>query len=194
VSSKHRPRVAFQGERGAFSEDAAVKLLGPDIVLVPRATFDQLFSSVVEGVADYALAPVENTLVGNIQPCIDLLFQSEFTIKDEVTIPIAQHLIGCPGSSFKDIETVESHPVALAQCQRFFAAHPQLGRIEADDTAGSVARVVAEGNLKRAAIGGKRAAELYGGFVIRENVQDRLDNCTRFLLLSRIEPKLKGPI
>ena len=88
--------------------------MGQHIELVPRSTFFDLFSSLDEGVADYALAPVENTLVGNIQSCLELLCGSELIIKDEVTIQIAQHLIGCPGVSFAEIETVESHPVALA--------------------------------------------------------------------------------
>jgi prephenate dehydratase len=176
--------VAFQGQRGAFSEEAAIKLMGQHIDLVPRSTFFDLFSSLDEGVADYALAPVENSLVGNIQSCLELLCGSELIIKDEVTIQVAQHLIGCPGASFAEIETVESHPVALAQCERFFVAHPQLKKIEADDTAGSVARIIANANRTRAAIAGKRAAEIYGGLVIEENVQDHCDNYTRFLLLA----------
>jgi prephenate dehydratase len=176
--------VAFQGRPGAFSEDAAIKLLGAEIELVPCATFMSLFSSIDEGRANYALAPIENSLVGKIEPCVDLLRNSELIIKDEVTIPIAQHLIGCPGTSLREIEIVESHPVALAQCKNFFAAHPQIKQVEADDTAASVARVIASANGKRAAIAGRRAAELYGGFVIEENVQDRRDNCTRFLLLT----------
>jgi prephenate dehydratase len=176
--------VSFQGWPGAFSEEAAIKLLGSVIELVPCATFTDLFQSLDKRLADYALAPVENTLVGSIQSCLDLLDQSDLVIQDEVTIQVAQHLIGCAGVSVEGIESVESHPVALAQCEGFFTAHPHIKRIPADDTAGSVARVMASANCQRAAIAGRRAAERYGGSIIQENVQDRADNFTRFLLLA----------
>jgi len=184
-----RPAVAFQGERGAYSEEAAIKLLGADIELVPRATFADLFRSIDEGLADHVLAPVENSLVGPIQPCLDLLRNSNLSVAAEVSIPIAQHLIGCPGAALAEIETVESHPVALAQCRRLFVDHPWLKEIEADDTAGSVARVIASQDLKRAAIAGRRAAELYGAVILKENVEDSKDNRTRFLLLSSSQLK-----
>ncbi len=180
-------RVAFQGEHGAFSEEAAIKLLGPEIKLVPRPTFRALFSSIKEGLADYALAPIENSLVGAIQPAVDLLSENPLVVAGEVVMRIQQHLIGCPGSVFEEIEAVESHPVALGQCKRFFAEHPCVKRIETEDTAGSVARIIARGDRKRAAIAGRRAAELYGAFIIREGLEDNPDNYTRFLLLTGAE-------
>ncbi len=185
-----RPRVAFQGERGAFSEDAAIKLLGPEIQLVARPTFAALFGSLAEGLADYALAPVENSLVGAIQPAVDLLEASSLVIAGEVVIEIRQQLIGCPGAVFEDIEAVESHPAALGQCKRFFAEHPRIVRIETDDTAGSVARIIERGDRRRAAIAGRRAAKIYGGCVIKENLEDDPENYTRFLLLA-LKPPIK---
>jgi prephenate dehydratase len=179
-----KPRVAFQGERGAFSEEAAFKLLGADIELVPRPTFVDLFGSIDQGLADYALAPVENSLAGGVTPCLDLLNKSSLHVCGEVTIHIAQNLIGCPGASLTEIESVASHPVALAQCKRFFADHPTLKQVVAEDTAGSVAGVMASGDRKRAAIAGKRAAEIYGASIIQEDIQDNEQNYTRFLLLS----------
>ena len=181
--SGHRPRVAFQGERGAFSEEAAFKLLGTDIHLVPRKTFKELFESIDEDVADYVVAPVENTLIGPIAAVADLLQNTHLTMVRDVTIEIAQHLIGCTGSVFEQIETVESHPAALAQCKQFFAQHSQIMKVESDDTAGSVARIVKLGDRKKAAIAGRRAAELYGGVILKENLQDKPENYTRFLLL-----------
>jgi prephenate dehydratase len=159
-------------------------MLGTEIMLVPRPTFRALFKSIDEGLADYALAPIENSLVGAIQQAVDLLSESSLIIAGEVVMQIQQNLIGCPGSVFEEIETVESHPVALAQCRRFFAEYTRLKRIETEDTAGSVARIIDRGDRKRAAIAGRRAAELYGGFIIKEGVQDNPDNYTRFLLLS----------
>jgi prephenate dehydratase len=179
-----KPRVAFQGERGAFSEEAAMKLLGNEIELVPRKTFADLFTSIDKRLADYVLAPVENTIAGLVQPSVDLMQSSSLAVLDEVEIKIEQHLIGCAGANFDAIETVQSHPVALAQCSRFFENNPQLQSIVADDTAGSVAEVVRLRDPKRAAIAGRRAAEIYGGSIIRKSIQDQTENYTRFVLLS----------
>jgi prephenate dehydratase len=184
TQTKAAPRVAFQGERGAFSEEAAVRLLGESVALVPRPTFESLFAAVGEGAADYALAPVENTLAGSVQKCYDLLLESTLRIVAEVIIPVRHCLVGCPGSSLDAIRAVESHPVALAQCERFFAAHARLRRVVADDTAGSVARVVRRDDPTRAAIAGRRAAEIYGGRILLEGVEDDRENYTRFLLLA----------
>jgi prephenate dehydratase len=176
-------RVAFQGERGAFSEEAAVRLLG-GVTLVPRPTFESLFAAVAEGAADFALAPVENSLAGSVHRSYDLLLESSLHIAAEVVIPIHHYLIGCPGSSLDSIRVVESHPVALAQCERFFAARPEIRRIAADDTAGSVAQVVKRADPTRAAIAGRRAAEIYGGAILRERLEDHGENYTRFVLLT----------
>ena len=180
-----KPRVAFQGERGAFSEEAALKLLGPEIELVPRRTFADLFNSFA--FADYLLAPVENSIAGAVQPSVGLWQSSALKVLDEVEIKIEQHLIGCRNATFEMIETVQSHPVALAQCSRFFELHPQLEAVIADDTAGSVAEVIRLRDPKRAAIAGQRAAEIYGGTIIRKSIQDQSENYTRFILLSTKE-------
>jgi len=177
-------RVAFQGARGAFSEEAAVKLLGEDIVLVPRATFEAMFGAIEEGAADYILAPIENSLAGSVHRSFDLLVDSPLHIIGEVIIPIVHNLIGVPGAVFEKVEIVESHPVALAQCEKFFIAHPKLKRIATEDTAGSVRDVMAAGDPKRAAIAGKRAAQIYGGTILREHLEDNRENYTRFILLA----------
>jgi prephenate dehydratase len=179
-----KTRVAFQGERGAFSEEAAVKLLGEDIQLVPRPTFESLFVAIDEGAVDYVLAPVENSLAGSVHRSYDLLLESSLHISAEVIIPIRHHLIGCAGAAFDEIRSVESHPVALAQCERFFAAHPQLQRIATEDTAGSVAKVVERRDPTRAAIASIRAANIYGGTMLRKNLEDHAENYTRFVLLT----------
>lgn len=184
TSPAHKPRVAFQGERGAFSEEAALKLLGTNIELVPQRTFAQLYESVEKGEADYVLAPVANSIAGPVHASLELLQRSPLHTLDEVEIQIEQHLIGCTDATLTNIETVQSHPVALAQCKRFFAEHPRLKPIDADDTAGSVAEIVRRGDATRAAIAGRRAAEIYGARIIRESIQDRSENFTRFVLLA----------
>ena len=177
-------RVAFQGERGAFSEEAAVKLLGEEITLVPRPTFEAAFNAIADRAADYILAPIENSLAGSVHRSFDLLVDSPLNILAEVIIPIAHNLIAVPGAKFEEITVVESHPVALAQCEQFFSAHPRLKRIATEDTAGSVRDVVASGDRSRGAIAGRRAAEIYGGAILREHLEDNCENYTRFLLLS----------
>jgi prephenate dehydratase len=176
-------RIAFQGERGAFSEEAAVKLLGRGITLVPRPTFETMFTAVDEDAADYILAPIENSLAGSVHRTFDLLIESRLSIIAEEIIPIAHDLIGLPGAAIEQITTVESHPVALAQCEEFFRARPELKRIATEDTAGSVREIVEAGDPTHAAIAGRRAAEIYGGKILREHLEDNRENYTRFLLL-----------
>jgi prephenate dehydratase len=159
-------------------------LLGPEILLTPRPTFESLFDSIADGAADVILAPIENSLAGFVHACFDLLLDSSLYISAEVIIPVNHYLIGCPGSSFEQIRTAESHPVALDQCRRFLEANPQIQRIVAADTAGSVERIVAAGDPTRAAIAGKLAAAEYGGIILREHLEDSSENYTRFLLLT----------
>jgi prephenate dehydratase len=181
---KSKPRVAFQGEHGAFSEEAALKALGPDIELVPRPTFAALFTSIDEGLADYIVAPLENSIIGPIRQSVELMRESSLIKTEEVVIPIAQHLIACPGVSFSEIEVVQSHPAALAQCGHFFAAHPYLSKVEAEDTAGSVAQIMQRGDRGVAAIAGIRAAQIYGACVVKADIQDDPKTYTRFAVLT----------
>jgi len=176
-------RVAFQGEAGAFSEAAAVQLLGKEIVTVPRPTFDATFKAITDGVADALLVPVENSLAGSVVRVYDLLLDSELTISAETILPIEMNLIACPGASLSDIRSISSHPMALAQCERFFGQHPHIKRLPAEDTAGSVREALARGDKTHAAIAGKYAADRYRGAIIAERIQDNAENFTRFVLL-----------
>jgi prephenate dehydratase len=176
-------RVAFQGEAGAFSEAAAVQLLGEEIVTVPRPTFEATFRAIADGAADALLVPVENSLAGSVVRVYDLLLESELGIVAETILPIELHLIGCPGASLADVRSVSSHPMALAQCERFFGKHPRLKRTPAEDTAGSVRQVLARADRGQAAIAGRRAALRYQGVILAENIQDNAENFTRFVLL-----------
>jgi prephenate dehydratase len=184
MTSHSSARVAFQGERGAFSEEAVVKLLGERVAPVPRPTFEALFSAIDEGLASLILAPMENSLAGSVHRSFDLLVESRLHIIGEVIIPIIHNLIGLPGATLQSVEVVESHPVALAQCEQFFVRHPQLKRVVAEDTAGSVRSVMNAGDPKRAAIAGRRAAEIYGAAILEKHLEDNRENYTRFLLLS----------
>jgi prephenate dehydratase len=182
--SSGKKRIAFQGEPGAFSEEAAVKLLGPGIETVPRPTFEAMFAAVPDGAADLILAPVENSLAGSVYRCYDLLLESKLHIIAEVILPISHNLIGPPGATLERIRFVQSHPVALAQCTRFFEAHPEITRVAAEDTGGSVREVVLAKDPARAAIASRRAAEIYGGTILQSHLEDHRENYTRFVLLS----------
>ena len=178
-----KPRVAFQGERGAFSEEGAQVLFKNEVETVPCASFELLFSAVKDGRADYALAPLENTLAGHVTRCYDLLYETDLWIRAEIVRPIHHCLIGVPGAKVGNLEVVQSHPVALAQCEAFFLAHPNIKRTVAEDTAGSVRQVMEEDDHSKAAIAGAHAAEVYGANILRSNIEDYPENFTRFALL-----------
>jgi prephenate dehydratase len=176
-------RVAFQGESGAYSEAAAVQLLGESIQTVPRATFDSTFRAIKDGAADALLVPVENTLAGSVVRVYDLLLESPLEMCGETILPIEHQLMGMPGARFEEIKAVASHPMALAQCELFFATHANLKRVPTEDTAGSVREMMDRGDSHWASIAGRRAATHYGAILLKENIQDNAENFTRFVLL-----------
>jgi prephenate dehydratase len=187
-------RVAFQGEAGAFSEAAAAQLYGDNIVTVPRPTFDATFRAIADGHADALLVPVENSLAGSVVRVYDLLLESELTIAAETILPIEMNLIACPGAALSDIRTISSHPMALAQCERFFGQHPSIKRLPAEDTAGSVREMLARGDKTHGAIAGKYAADRYRGAIIAERIQDNAENFTRFVLLQPANKAVTAPV
>jgi chorismate mutase/prephenate dehydratase len=177
-------RIAFLGDRGTFSEQAALGIKDDGSETVSMPTFEQLFTAIDDGKADFILTPLENSLIGSVQRCVDLLLESDLHIAADVVLPVSHYLIAPEGATIESIRTVESHPAALAQCRRFFAAHPHIKSVPADDTAGSVRRAVEGGDVTRAALGAKRAADIYGGVILREHLEDSSENFTRFALLS----------
>jgi prephenate dehydratase len=183
-------KVAIQGEMGSFSHDAARETLGEGIDILPCPTFDALFDVVGSGGADRAVVPIENSLTGSIHENYDRLLGRPLHIVGETQLRIQQCLIARPGASLGSLRRVASHPVALAQCRNFFAAHPHLEAVAAYDTAGSVQRLLAAGPVTEAAIASRLAATLYQGEVLVEGIEDDPQNFTRFLVLAR-EP---GPV
>jgi prephenate dehydratase len=179
------PVVAVQGERGSFSEEAAHKLLGRRIRVLPQETFSAIFQSVARGTARYCLAPIENTLAGSVYENYDLLLEKHLHIVAEVNLRVVHNLIAFPGNTLKSVREVYSHPVALAQCGRFFARHPNMKKIPFYDTAGSV-KMLAERRIPGgAAIASRTAAEVYGARILKTHLEDHRENFTRFLLLSK---------
>ncbi len=185
--------AAFQGEHGAFSETAARQLLGEPLRTLPCRTFEEMFEAVAQGNADAALAPIENSLAGSVHKNYDLLMEHDLTIIGETTLRIVHNLITLPGVNLADVQRVHSHPVALAQCERFLRAHPQLEVIPAYDTAGSVREIVRDQRAAEAAIAGVEAANFYGAQIVAESIEDNPQNFTRFLLLARPEDAARIP-
>jgi len=184
-TAANRLGVAIQGERGAFSHEAALDLLGPETEVLARPSFDALFDALKDGAADRALVPIENSLAGSIHENYDRLRSRPFHIVGETQLRIRHCLIAQPGTDLKSIRQVASHPVALAQCREFFARRPHLEAVAAYDTAGSVMDLLRGGAVSRAAIASRLAAETYGGEILLEGIEDDPQNYTRFLLLAR---------
>jgi prephenate dehydratase len=179
------PTVAFQGERGSFSEEAAYKLLGRRIRLKACESFSTMFESVTSGKARYCLAPIENTLAGSVYENYDHLIANDLHIIAEVSLRIVHNLIAFPGTTLKNLRQVYSHPVALAQCGEFFKQHPKIEKVPFYDTAGSV-KMLAERRIQgAAAIASRIAADVYKGRTLAKHLEDHAENYTRFLLISK---------
>ncbi len=177
--------VAIQGERGSFSEEAAYKLLGRSIRLLPCETFAGAFDCVVKGRANVCLVPIENTLAGSVYEVYDLLLERNLHIIREVNLRIVHCLIAFPETTRRNLQQVYSHPVALAQCRGFFQGYPKIEKIPFYDTAGSVKMLAQKRIPGAAAIAGRAAAAIYRARVLRPHLEDRRQNYTRFLLLAR---------
>ncbi|HEX3743392.1 MAG TPA: prephenate dehydratase [Bryobacteraceae bacterium] len=175
--------IAFQGARGAFSEEAARRLAGPKTPVLPCERFEEVFRHLKAGDVAGAAVPIENTLAGSVHENYDHLVNFELPIVAETSVRIVHNLIVRKGVSFSRIKHVYSHPVALNQCLDFFAANPQIERIPFYDTAGSVKMIVEEKRDDAAAIASAVAAEIYGARILRRSIESDRQNFTRFFLL-----------
>ena len=184
-------RVAFQGELGAFSQVAAARLAGSEIIPEPLPDFRQVFESVANGKCQAAVIPIENTLHGSIHENYDHLLKFDLLIRGETFVRIVHNLISPPGVAFSRIKRVYSHPVALNQCKQFFEIHPSIQPMSFYDTAGSVKMVMEESTGDAGAIASATAAEIYGARILRKSIEDDRENYTRFFLLepaARVKP------
>src|ERR1700687_41938 len=153
-------RAGFQGALGAFSQEAAMQLLGDKAEVVPFARFEEVFQALIRGKIDAAVIPIENTLAGSVHENYDHLLHFDVRIAAETNVRIVHNLIAPPGVRFKDIRKVYSHPVALNQCLKFFARYPKLDRVPFYDTAGSVKMVMEKKGPDAAAIASDVAAAI----------------------------------
>jgi prephenate dehydratase len=177
-------KVAFQGEPGAYSEQAVFNYFG-SVDTVPCESFDAMFDAVMSGKSDAALAPIENSLAGSIHQNYDLLLRHDLLhITGEYLLRVRHCFISMPGAKMQDIKKAISHPQALGQCAAYLRGH-DIKPEQVYDTAGSVKMLKESGALDVAAIASKRAAELYGMQVLEEGIEDNPENYTRFLAIQR---------
>lgn len=192
-------RVAFQGERGAYSEEAALQFLTSlpkprGLDGVPCADFADVVEAVERGRADYGALPVENTVAGNIDESTDLLGEVDLAVVGEVLLPIRHALAARPGAKLAALERVHSHPEALKQCRLWLRQH-DLKPIPHFDTAGAARWVAEQGKRGDAALASERAARLQGLAVLARDVAAPLQNTTRFFVLApegEPPPKRRG--
>jgi prephenate dehydratase len=175
-------RIAIQGELGSFSHEAALKL-EPQATIVPCALSPEVFQRLQTSDVAAAVIPIENSLAGSVVEHFDLLFQSDVLIESESLLRIRHNLIGVPGSQIGDVGQVLSHPIALAQCRRFFEKHPNMTPTPFYDTAGSVKHMMGRGDKEVGAIASEQAALTYGGDVLASGIEDNPANYTRFFLI-----------
>lgn len=176
--------AAYQGEPGAYSEQAAWTLLGSDARLLPCRSLATMFDAVAEGHARHAVLPVENTLAGTVPGAYELLLDRGFVTCGETRVRIDHVLIGRAGATAARIRRVLSHPVALDQCRTFFKTRPDVEPVAVFDTAGAVSMALDDPSAQTAAIASRRAASLNGGTILAEHIQNHEENWTRFLLLT----------
>ena len=179
-----KKRVAIQGIRASFHEEAAFKFFGTDIETIECDSFKQTCEVLKDKKADYLVMAIENSIAGSLLPNYTLLREYNFSIVGEVYLAIQLHLLALPGVKFKDIKYVQSHPIAIRQCSDFFDEYPNLQVIESSDTAACAKKIREENLTDTAAIANLLAAKLYDLQVMERRIESNKKNFTRFLILA----------
>lgn len=179
-----KPRVAIQGIRASFHEEAALRYFGENAQMIECNSFKQTFESLKNREADYVVMAIENSIAGSILPNYTLLLDYGFPVVGEIYLPIQLHLMALPGVKFEDVKYVTSHPIALRQCVDFFDEYPHLKIVESSDTAACAKRIRDEQLTDTVAIANSLAASLYGLDVLERRIESNKRNFTRFLILT----------
>lgn len=182
---KKQLRVAIQGIKASFHEEAAFKFFGNDVTTIECNSFKQTCDRLQEQEADFVVMAIENSIAGSLLPNYTLIREYNFAVVGEVYLPIQLHLMALPGVQFEDIRFATSHPIALRQCVDFFDAFPQIQVIEGSDTAACAKKIRDEQLTDTVAIANTLAAELYGLNIIERRIESNKKNYTRFLILKR---------
>ena len=180
-------KVAIQGIRASFHEEAALKYFGEAIQTIECNSFKQTFEALEKKNADYVVMAIENSIAGSILPNYSLLLSYGFPVVGEIYLPIQLHLMALPGVKFEDVKYVTSHPIAIRQCVDFFDEYPHLKIVESNDTAACAKRIRDEQLTDTVAIANTLAASLYGLDVLERRIESNKKNFTRFLILTHHE-------
>ncbi len=185
-------KIAIQGGYGAFHEIAAIRYFeNENIEIVPKNTFKDLFKALQQGLVDYGITAIENSLAGSILPNYTLLLESDMKIIGEIYLRIKQNLVALPGQTINDIKEIYSHPMALLQCQKFFEDYPHIKLIDSVDTALS-AKDISDNKLTGiGAISSTLAAQKYNLEIVAASIETNKKNYTRFLILEEKNGKIK---
>jgi chorismate mutase / prephenate dehydratase len=184
-------KIAFQGELGAYSEMAVYDFFGQDVEVKPCKSFDEVFENVKADTVDYGVVPIENSIEGSVNRTYDLFLEYDLKVCGEIIIRISHCLIAHKGSTIEDIDTVYSHPQALAQCRKFLEQH-KLRAISTFDTAGSVKMIKEKNMMDSAAIASERAAQIYDMSILAREIEDIKNNSTRFFVLDKKDSPYSG--
>ncbi len=187
-----KKRIAIQGIRASFHEEAAFKFFGEDIDTIECNSFKQTFEELKSQNADYLVMAIENSIAGSLLPNYNLLREFNFPVIGEVYLPIQLHLMALPGVKFEDIKTVTSHPIAIRQCIDFFDEFPHLKVVESSDTAACAKKIKEEQLTDTVAIANALAAKLYGLDILERRIESNKKNYTRFLILSDKQAEIKN--
>jgi len=191
---KTKTRVAIQGIKASFHEEAAYKFFGRDIETVECNSFKQTCDVLDDGKADFVVMAIENSIAGSLLPNYTLIREYNFAVVGEVYLPIQLHLLALPGVKFEDIKIATSHPIAIRQCVDFFEEFPQIQVIEGNDTA-ACAKKIKDNQLKdTVAIANALAAETYGLDIIERRIESNKKNFTRFLILRKDKTEVEKGI
>jgi chorismate mutase/prephenate dehydratase len=190
-AGKQKVKVAFQGEKGAYSESAVYKFFGESVTVVPCRDLTETFESVTKKEAEYGVVPIENSIEGSVNQTYDLFLKYDLKVRGEVIIKIEHCLISNPNTNLDAVETVFSHPQALAQCRNFLEKSG-WELIPTYDTAGSVKMLKEKGMKNAVAVASERAAELYEMKIIARDIADNPENYTRFFVLSKEDAATTG--
>jgi prephenate dehydratase len=183
-------RFNFQGENGAFSEEAGFRFFGENALAIPLPNFEDVVKSTLKDKNSFGILPIENSSIGSIHSNYDLLLKYPVFIIGEINLIVKQHLIGLKRSSLKTIKKIISHPAALQQCKDFLNTLKNVKIDLSYDTAGSV-KFIKENNLiDTAAISSEISAKIYDMKILKRNIQDNNKNITRFIIISS---KMKMP-
>jgi len=185
-------KIAIQGVKASFHEEAAYKFFGQDIETIECGSFKQTCEMLKLGKADYVVMAIENSIAGSILPNYNLLRDYRFHIIGEVHLNIQQNLLALPGVSLTDIQYVESHPIAIRQCDEFLSEYPTWIVKEGMDTAGCAKKIKEENLTNTAAVASEFAAKTYGLNILERRIETHKKNATRFLILSNEVIEQKG--